>query len=52
MWAGYKGHTETVKVLLKYKADPNKTANVRAATTLQLIYSLLYILCVRMGTQL
>ena len=52
MWAGYKGHTETVKVLLKNKADPNKTANVRATNIMQLTYSLLYILCVRMGTQL
>ena len=28
MWAGRRGHTETVKVLLQYGADPNIRANV------------------------
>ena len=28
MWASYKGHTEVVRVLMKYNADPNITAAI------------------------
>ena len=28
MWSSYRGHVETVRVLMKYKADPNIPAAI------------------------